>query len=84
MSWLAENTGLIGGVWGVLFLAGAVLILLGAVGRIRIPHLGGTRMPWDDIDVALTEKERRVCMIIGPLLWALALFLMLLASFPGL
>jgi hypothetical protein len=80
MSWLDENAGM---TFAVLGLAGAALILLGAVGRIRFPYLGGMRMPWHDIDVALTEKERRACMIIGPLLWALALFLLLLSSFPG-
>ncbi len=80
MSWLYENSGMI---LAVLGLAGAGLVLLGAFGHIRFPYAGGMRMPWHDINVTLTEKERRVCMIIGPLLWAIAFSLLLLVSFPG-
>ncbi len=80
MSWLYENIGMI---LAVLGLAGAGLVILGAFGHIRFLYVGGLRMPWHDIDVTLTEKGRRVCMIIGPLLWAMALFLVLLVSFPG-
>lgn len=80
MSWLHENIGMI---LGILALAGAGLVLLGAIGHVRFPYFGGIRMPWHDINVTLTEKERRVCLILGPLLWAMALVLLLLVSFPG-
>lgn len=80
MSWLYENIGMIGGVLG---LAGAGLLLLGAFGRIQFPYFGGMRMPWHAINFVLTEKERRVCRILGPLLWVIALFLCVLTSFPG-
>jgi hypothetical protein len=80
MSWLYEN---IGTTLAVLVLVGTGLVLLGAFGHIRFPYFGGMRMPWHALNVTLTEKERRMCIIVGPLLWAMALFLLLLVSFPG-
>jgi hypothetical protein len=80
MPWLYENLGMI---LAVLGLAGAGLVFLGYFGHIRFACFGGMRMPWDDIDFMVTEKERRVCMIIGPLLWAVALFLCVMVSIGG-
>jgi hypothetical protein len=81
MSTLYENIGMI---LTVLVLVGLGLILLGAFGRIRFPYLGGLRTPWDDFDFfILTEKQKKVCVIIGGLLWVLAFFLCVLTSIPG-
>ena len=62
---------------------GLGLVVFGYFGRIGFPYFGGMRMPWDDINFTLTEKTRRVWMITGLLLWAMALFLCVLLSIGG-
>jgi hypothetical protein len=81
MATLYENMGMI---LSVLGLAGLGLVLVGYFGRLRFPYLGGMRTPWDDFDFfVLTEKQQKVCLVIGLLLWVLALFLCVLTSIPG-
>ena len=81
MSTLYENIGMI---LAVLVLVGLGLILLGAFGRIRFPYLGGLRTPWHDFDFFIfTEKQKKVCVLIGGLLWVLALFFLFLCVLTG-
>ena len=68
---------------GEFFSALLGLVVLSYFGHIRTPYLGGMQMPWDGIDFTLTEKARRVWMIAGLLLWAMALFLCVLVSLGG-